>query len=69
MIRCHVATVGARGEIKWRGGRISSLAESFVAAALSRRELEDVRKIGQVVVVIFLFFFCSSFFALLCFRL
>ena len=64
MIRCHVATVGARGEIKWRGGRIGSLAESLVAAALSRRELEDVRKIGQVVVVIFLFFFCSSLFSL-----
>jgi len=64
MIRCPVATVGARGEIKWCGGRTSSLAESLVAAALSRRELEDVRKIGQVVVVIFLFFFCSSLFSL-----
>ena len=64
MIRCHVATVGARGEIKWCGGRSSSLAESLVAAALPRRELEDVRKIGQVVVVIFLFFLCSSLFSL-----
>ncbi len=64
MIRCHHVTVGAQGEIKWCGGRIISLAESLVAAVLSCHELEDVRKIWQVGVVIFLFFFCSSLFSL-----